>query len=349
MHLQSGGGGAASLGTCIRCKHTRIGPKETAQRQEPSSTAKRDANEHDLPANHAGSVRFDSLERSGQDDMTDFIMNSDVQEFMAFLAAEGQLRFEPAIVPAILDRIAVLHPPTTTGKQSSAHNSREDVGSLVRAVLGHVHTRLGTIEAELLADILTSTGKLVHLQGMRFWFSNGGAGGLGTKTLLTLVAKAGDLPPACVANVIGSLGRLGSGEQGQAAMGHGLGQRALAVVHLWDADMLLEALHGLVLLQRAAHSKAARGQRLPPPEEEEHASASGLKARRPSAPDRGMVGRLMSAILEECEGKMQIMSMPQLHAVMAGLSCGVSARRKAAFGGAHQVSSSLRTARMWSR
>jgi hypothetical protein len=297
----------------------------------------RDSNEHDLPAIHPRPCTPGSNDRPKLGDMAIFIKNGAIKDIMAVFAADRELHFGPAIVPALLERIAELHPPAPMVKHTPAGGSSEDVGSFVRAVLRHVHNCLGAVDTILLADILTSTGKLVHLQGMRFWFSNGGAGGLGAKSLLTLVANAADLPPAQTAHIVGAVGRLGSGEQGLAAMGHGLGQRALDVVHLWDSDMLLEALHGLVLLQRSVHAKGG-GSHGRMREQDRHGATSRVKGRRASAPDRGMVGRVMLAILEECEGKMDKMTIHQLQGIMGGLSSIDVVRGKASSGGVVQVS-----------
>jgi len=307
-----------SRGQEARLKHTSMGPNMPIQERGPGMNTARSADEHDVSVADVASSA-----RQGLGPVVHFIEKASMQEIMVFVTSEGERQFDPAIVAALLHRIAVLHPPMQSPKLG---DGSKDAGSLVRAVLGHIHQHLSTTDAILLADIVSSIAMCVHLQGMRFWFSNGGAGGLGAKLLLTLVAKAADLPPERLASVIGALGRLGTGEQGLAAMGHGLGQHALEAIPLWDSSMLLEAMDGLMLLQRAKPSPVAMAA----------AGCGGgrgwVKGQRGAAalaPDRGMVARVMEAILHECEGKLKHMTLEQLLAVMAGASGSTRARGRA--------------------
>lgn len=125
-------------------------------------------------------------------------------------------------LPMLLHRIAVLHPPTHAAQQQERQPARsrsprsmsnKDAGVLVRALLAHTKQHLSSLDTALLAEIFAAASKLSYLHGMHLWFSQGGAGGMGIRSLQVLATRASDVPAAQVASLISALGRLSTGEQ----------------------------------------------------------------------------------------------------------------------------------------
>ncbi len=155
---------------------------------------------------------------------------------------------------------------------------------------------------------------------------------MGIRSLLLLATNSEDLPPAHVARVLGALGRIGTGEQGLDALDRGLGQRTLQVAASWDADMLLEALQGLMSLQGATNTlskdrSARRGK-----DEARKAGQSGGGMSRSEGGGRGGGGgaggaggavalaHLVDTIINASVGKLGDMTLEQLCLIIEAVS-----------------------------
>jgi len=152
----------------------------------------------------------------------DWIEKADLIEITSLFSDSPEQCCAPETLPMLLQRIATLHPPAPSAKQNERQPvdsrnprsiSNKDAGILVRAMLAHTKQHLSSLDTVLLADIFAGASKLSHLHGMHLWFSQGGAGGMGIRSLQVLATRASDLPAAHVASVISALGRLGTGEQ----------------------------------------------------------------------------------------------------------------------------------------
>jgi hypothetical protein len=254
------------------------------------------------------------------------IQNADMKQIARVLSASSQMSCAPEIIPLLLQRIATLQPPMLTAQHGNFLSASREAGDIVRALLSYTHQHLASLDTLLLADIFSSAGKLIHLHGMQLWFPSGGAGGMGIRSLLLLATNAEDLPPAHVARVLGALGRMGTGEQGLDALDRGLGQRALQVAASWDADMLLEALQGLVSLQGATNTLSKDRSVWRGKDETRKAGQSGGGMSRSEGGGRGGGGgavalaHLVDTIINASVGKVGDMTLEQLCIIIEAVS-----------------------------
>ena len=221
-----GAGKALSREPGLRGKHTRGGQQVLPREADGSpmdrtpADAARDADLHAvgrLPPPREGARGVNGSERAATAPGMDshFVERASMKQIVSLLAESPTVSIAPALIPGLLARIGALQPPraSATSATSAARNRSKEAGTLVRALLEHARGHLGSLDAPLVADVLSSAAFLVHIHGMHLWFSSGGAGGMGARSLLILARKADHLPPAHVARVLGALGRLDTGEQ----------------------------------------------------------------------------------------------------------------------------------------
>jgi hypothetical protein len=263
-----------------------------------------------------------------------FIESASLPQISSLVASSPELCRAPATIVVLLGRIAaLLPPPPHSPKQllrsdsiSSDGAMDRDAGLIIKALLAQTESCLGSLEPQLLADLLSSAGDLAHLPGVRHSLLRAGVQGgasIGSKMLLLLASKAQHLPPASVARVLCSLGRLRAGKEGLAALEHGVGERALQVIERWDVSMLMHALRGLVQLYvdtRAAARMGASGAGARGSDVELHSpvlvARSGRKQRRradgAARMNRHMLWEVLRRVLATCRGKLGQVSLDDL-------------------------------------
>ena len=233
-----------------------------------------------------------------------FLERASMKQITSLMAQSPALWCPPDLIPVLLRRIATLNPPGANipNAPSAARNrASPETGMLVRALLEHARQHLGSFDALLVSDILIGVGRLMHVHGMRLWFSTGGASGMGARALLVLANQAHCLPPAHVARVLGALGLLETGELGMTTLDHGLARRAREVISEWDTFELLEALNGLDRLLSAA--KGVTGQ---------------SQVRKGPGTSTHTLVDLKRAVVEGCAVSLETMTLDQLCAFLEG-------------------------------
>ena len=322
----------AGAGLPVRFKHMRAGSNVLTEQEKSTVNLNGTAEPLDVEkTSRSRSTGAAGKQDGGEDGKWDarMIENADMKQIACFFSASSQISCALEIIPILLQRIATLQRPILTAQHGNFSSASREAGDIVRALLSYTHQHLASLDMLLLADIFCSAGNLTHLHGMQLWFPSGGAGGMGIRSLLLLATNSEDLPPAHVARVLGALGRMGTGEQGMDALDRGLGQRALQVAASWDADMLLEALQGLMSLQGATNTlskdrSARRGK-----DEARKAGQSGGGMSRSEGGWRGGGGggggavalaHLVDTIINASVGKLGDMTLEQLCLIIEAVS-----------------------------
>jgi hypothetical protein len=267
----TGAGKALGREAGVRGKHTQweqqVIPQKTdrslTDRAPPAGAELRSVGQ--LSSSFASARGVNGSESAATTRMVDksFVERASMKQITSLMAQSPALWCPPDLIPVLLLRIAKLHPPgaNTPNAPSAARNrASPETAMLVRALLEHARQHLGSFDALLVSDILICVGRLVHIHGMRLWFSTGGAGGMGARSLLVLANQAHCLPPSHVARVLGALGLLETAELGMASLDQGLARRAREVISEWDTFELLEALNGLDRLLSAAKGVTGQSQ-----------------------------------------------------------------------------------------